>query len=117
MWDKVIEKYPLGSGYKNNIRVCVCVYMYISQPLNILQSNIKSIIKTWKEHGTTTTLPREGLPPKASEQVKMGLGREPIKRPRVTLKEPKRSTAQMGFKKKKKKSVHRTTTEKDVYIF
>jgi transposase len=50
--DKVVEKYRSGLGYKNRY-----------ETLNISGSTIKSIIKTWKEYGTTTNLPREGRPP------------------------------------------------------
>ena len=51
--DEVVEKYRSGLGYKK-----------ISYTLNIPQSTIKIIIKTLKEYGTTTNLPREGRPPK-----------------------------------------------------
>uniref|UniRef100_A0A8C7CPD7 Coatomer subunit zeta n=1 Tax=Oncorhynchus kisutch TaxID=8019 RepID=A0A8C7CPD7_ONCKI len=54
--DKDVEKYRSGLGYKK-----------ISEPLNIPRSTIKSIIKQWKEYGTTTNLPREGRPPKLGE--------------------------------------------------
>ena len=46
--DKVEEKYRSGLGYKK-----------ISETLNIPQRPIKSIIKKWKEYGTTTNMPRE----------------------------------------------------------
>ncbi|CAB1422873.1 unnamed protein product [Pleuronectes platessa] len=51
--DKVVEKYEAGLGYKK-----------ISRALNISLSTIKSIIRKWKEYGTTANLPRGGRPPK-----------------------------------------------------
>ena len=60
--DKVLEKYRSRLGYKK-----------ISKTLNIPQSTIKSIIKKWKEYGTTTNLPREGYPPKLTDQARREL--------------------------------------------
>ena len=60
--DKVVEKYGSGLGYKK-----------ISETLNIPQSTITSIIKKWKEYGTTTNLPREVSPPKLP--VKEGINK------------------------------------------
>ena len=60
--DKVVEKYRSGLGYKK-----------ISETLNIPRSTIKSIIKKWKEYGTTTNLPREGRPPKLTDQTRRAL--------------------------------------------
>ena len=59
--DKVVEKYRSGLGDK------------ISKTLNIPQSTIKYIIKKWKEYGTTTNLPREGRPPKLTDQARRAL--------------------------------------------
>lgn len=42
------------------------------------------------------SLPTGGLPPKISDFIKSALINEAIKRPRITLKELKRFTAQMG---------------------
>ena len=55
--DKVVEKYRSGLGYKK-----------ISETLNIPRSTIKSIIKKWKDYGTTTILPREDRPPNLRNQ-------------------------------------------------
>ena len=63
--DKVVEKYRSGLGYKK-----------ISETLNMPLSTIKSLIKEWKEYGTTTNLPRKGLPPKLTDQVRRALIRE-----------------------------------------
>ena len=60
--DKVVEKYRSGLGYKK-----------ISETLNIPRSTIKSIIKKWKEYGTTTNLPREGRPRKLTDQARRAL--------------------------------------------
>ena len=48
--------------------------------MNILLSTIKSIIKKYKEYGTTTNLPREGRPPKLMDQARKALIREATKR-------------------------------------
>ena len=90
--DRVVEKYRSGLGYKK-----------IFETLNIQRSTIKSIIKKWKEYGTTTNLPREGHPPKRTEQARRALMREATKRPKITLKELQSSRAEIGV------SVHRTT--------
>jgi transposase len=62
---------------------------------------MKSIIKKWKEYGTTPA--REGCPPKLTDNTRGALIREASKRPKITLKELQRSTAEIGV------SVHRTT--------
>ena len=90
--DKVVDKYRSRLGYKK-----------ISKTLNIPQSSIESIIKKWKEYGTTTNLPREGRPPKLTDQARRVLIREATKRPKITLKELQSSTAEIGV------SVQRTT--------
>ena len=77
--------------------------------MNIPQSTIKSIIKKWKEYGTTTNLPREGPTPKLTDQARRALIREATKRPKITLKELHSSTAEIGV------SVHRTTLSRTVY--
>ena len=71
--------------------------------MNIPWSTIKSIIKMFKEYGTTTNLPREGRPPKLTDQARRALIREAAKRPKITLNELQSSTAEIGV------SVHRTT--------
>ena len=90
--DKVVEKYRSGLSYKK-----------ISKTLNIPRSTIKYNIEKWKEYGTTTNLPREGRPPKLTDQARRALIREAKKRPKVALKELQSSTAEIGV------SVHRTT--------
>jgi transposase len=59
--DKVVEKHRTGFGYKE-IR-------NFEHP----RSTIKSIIKKWKEYVTTTNLPREGRPPKLTDQARRSL--------------------------------------------
>ena len=56
-----------------------------------------------KEYGTTTNLPREGRPPRLTDQARRALISEATKRPKITLKELQSSTAEIGV------SVHRTT--------
>ena len=72
--DKVVEKYRSTTTK-------------ISETLNSPRSTIKSIIKKLKEYGTTSNLPREGCPPKLTNQAMRALIREAIKRPTITLKE------------------------------
>jgi transposase len=93
-----LQKYRSGLGYKR-----------ISETLNIPQSTIKSIINKWKEYGTTTNLPREGSPPKLTDQARRALIREATKRPKITLKELQSSTAEIGA------SVHRTTLSRTLH--
>ena len=62
--DKVVEKYRSGLGEKK-----------IYRTLTIPRRTIKSIIKQWKEYGTTTNLPREGRPPKLTDQARRALTR------------------------------------------
>ena len=69
-----MEKYRSGLGYKK-----------ISETLNIPLNTIKSIIKEWKEYGTTTILPREGRHPKLTDQARRALIREATKIPKITL--------------------------------
>ena len=71
-------------------------YKKISETLNIPRSTIKSIIKKWKEYGTTTNLPREGRPPKLTDQARRASIRESAKRPKITLTELQSSTAEIG---------------------
>lgn len=96
--DKVVEKYKSGLGYKK-----------ISKSLMIPRSTIKSIIIKWKEHGTTTNLPREGRPPKLSARSRRALIREAAQRPKVTLKELQSSQAETGV------SVHMTTISRTLH--
>jgi transposase len=72
---EVVKKYRSGVGYKK-----------ISKTFNIPWSTNKSIIKKCKEYGTTINLPREGRPPKLTDQARRALIRE-TKRPKTTLTE------------------------------
>ncbi|KAK1789282.1 hypothetical protein P4O66_015226, partial [Electrophorus voltai] len=58
-------------------------------------STFQSIIRKWKEYGTTASLPRHGCLPKLTAQARTALLREAAKRPMVTL-EQQRSTAQFA---------------------
>uniref|UniRef100_A0AAZ3P2L4 Transposase Tc1-like domain-containing protein n=1 Tax=Oncorhynchus tshawytscha TaxID=74940 RepID=A0AAZ3P2L4_ONCTS len=62
-----------------------------------------------KEYGTTTNLPREGHPPKLTDQARRALIREATKRPKISLKELQSSTAEIGV------SVHRTTLSRTLH--
>ena len=93
--DKVVEKYRSGLGYKKKR----------SETLNIPQSTIKSIIKTFKN----LNLPREGHPLKLTDQAMRALIREATKRPKITLKELQSSSAEIGV------SVHRTILSRTLH--
>ncbi|KAL7855533.1 hypothetical protein AOLI_G00191370 [Acnodon oligacanthus] len=81
--NKVVEKVKAGLGYKK-----------IAQALNISRSAVQSIIRKWKEYGTTVNLPRQGRPPKLTGRTRRAPIRDAAKRPMVTLDEMQRSTAQ-----------------------
>ncbi|KAJ8363720.1 hypothetical protein SKAU_G00125510 [Synaphobranchus kaupii] len=83
--DKIVEGHVSGEGYRK-----------ISKSLNISPSTIRTIIRKWKVHHTTETLPRSGRPPKLSNQARTRLVTEATVRPIVTLKELKSSIAVMG---------------------
>ena len=86
--DSLVEKYKSGLGLKKT-----------SKSLMISGSTIKSIITKWKDHGTTSNLPRDGRPPKLTDRARRALIREALQRP----KELQSFTAETGV------SVHRTT--------
>ncbi|MCJ8737403.1 hypothetical protein PDJAM_G00023560 [Pangasius djambal] len=94
--DKVVEKFKAG-------------YKTISQALNISRSTVQSIIRKWKEYGTTANLPTHGRPSKLTGRARRALSREAAKRPMVTLQELQRSTAQVG------ESVYRTTISRALH--
>ena len=96
--DNVVEKYKSGLGYKK-----------ISKSLMIPKSTIKSIITTWKEHGRTANLPRDGRTPELTDWARRTLIREAAKRPKVTLEELQSSTVETGV------SVHRTTISRTLH--
>jgi transposase len=77
--------------------------------LNIPLSTIKSIFKEWKVYDTTTNLPREGRPPKLTDQARRVLIRETTERPKITPKELQSSTAEIGV------SVYRTTLSRTLH--
>ena len=75
--DKVVEKYKSGLVYNDT-----------SETLIIQWSAIKFIITKY----TTTSLPREGRPPKLADRTRRAIIREVTKRPKVTLKNLENST-------------------------
>ena len=77
--------------------------------MNISRSTVQSIIRKWKEYGTTANLPRYGRPPKLTDWARRALIREAAKRPIVTLEELQRFTAQVG------ESVLRTTISRALH--
>lgn len=81
--DTVVEKFKAGLGPKT-----------ISRALHISHSSVQSIIKKWKEYGTTANPPRNERPPKQRIQSQGALLAEALKRPVVILEKLPRSTAQ-----------------------
>uniref|UniRef100_A0A8C4QWU3 C2H2-type domain-containing protein n=1 Tax=Eptatretus burgeri TaxID=7764 RepID=A0A8C4QWU3_EPTBU len=53
--DRIVRRHRSGEGYKT-----------ISRVLKVPKSTVSSIIRKWKEYGTTQTLPRAGRPTKLS---------------------------------------------------
>ncbi|MBN3286255.1 PTPRO phosphatase, partial [Polyodon spathula] len=60
------------------------------------RSTVKSIIKKWREYGTTVNLSRTGRHQKLIIQARRALVREATKRPMATLKELQSSMAELG---------------------
>ncbi|XP_014829131.1 PREDICTED: zinc finger protein 594-like isoform X1 [Poecilia mexicana] len=83
--EKVVEKFKAGLGCKT-----------ISKSLKISHSSVEAIVQTWKEYGTTASLPGRGRPPKQRIQSQRVLFTEALKRPVVILEKLPRSTAQQG---------------------
>ena len=74
-----------GEGYKT-----------ISRVLKVSKSTVSSIIRKWKEYGTTQTLPRSGRPTKLSNWARRTLVRKVTKNPITTLTELQSSFAKIG---------------------
>ncbi|MGH0164498.1 UNVERIFIED_CONTAM: hypothetical protein FKN15_006400, partial [Acipenser sinensis] len=70
----------------------------ISKALINLLSTVKSIIKKWKMHHTTQTLPRLGRSPKLSSRASRKLVRDVTLKPKMTLRDLQSSVSEMGVK-------------------
>ena len=70
---------------------------------------MKTIIKKWKEYGTTKTLPRSSHPSKVDDQARRRLIREDTKRTMTILKELHVVIAKTGH------CVHVTTTSQALH--
>ena len=64
--------------------------------LKISKSTVSSIIRKWKEYGTTQTLPRAGRPTKLRNWERRTLVRVVTKNPMTTLTKLQSSLAEMG---------------------
>ena len=82
--DRIVRRHRSGEGYKTISRE------------KVPKSTVSSIIRKWKEYGTTQTLPRDGSPTKLSNWARMTLVREVSKNPMATLTELQSSLAEMG---------------------
>ncbi|KAI2662626.1 Intelectin [Labeo rohita] len=51
------------------------------------RATVQSIIRKWKEYGTTSTMSRSGRPSKVDDRAKITLIREATRRPKATLKD------------------------------
>ena len=83
--DLIIEKYSTNEGYKKNAKS-------FEWPLN----TVKTVIKKWRLHKTTATLPRSGRPNKVTRQAKSKLVREATANPSATLEDLKASVSATG---------------------
>ena len=94
----MVERHRAGEGYKK-----------ISKALIIPLSTVKSIIKKWKMHHTTQTLPRSGRPPKLSSWASRKLVRDVTLKPTMTLRDLQSSVSEMGV------SVHTSTISRSLH--
>ncbi|XP_044191145.1 histone-lysine N-methyltransferase EHMT2 isoform X7 [Thunnus albacares] len=76
--DKIIERYQSGEGYKR-----------ISKALNISRSTVRTVIKKWKEYGTTVNVPRARCPEKPGVCARRALMRETNTTSTRTLEGPR----------------------------
>ena len=81
----IVRGYRSGEGYK-------IIYGVLKVP----KSTVSSIIRKWKEDGTTKTLPRADSPTKLSNRARRTLVREVTKNPMTTLTELQSSFAKIG---------------------
>ena len=61
LWDRIVRRHRFGEGYKT-----------ISRVLKVPKSTVSSIIRKWKEYGTTQTLPRAGRLTKLNNRAREG---------------------------------------------
>ena len=80
--DRIVRRYRYGEGYKT-----------ISRVFKVPKNTVSSIIRKWKEYGTTQTLPRAGRPTKLSNRARRTLVREVTKNPMTELQS---SSVEMG---------------------
>ena len=64
--------------------------------LKVPKNTVSSIIRKWKEYGTTQTLPRAGCPTKLRNWARRTLVREMTKNPMTKLTELQSTVAEMG---------------------
>ena len=64
--------------------------------MKVPKSTVSSIIRKWKEYGTTQTLPRAGCLTNLSNQTRRTLVKEVTKNPMTTLTELQSFLAEMG---------------------
>ena len=83
--DIIVRRHRSGEGCKTIYRV-----------LKVPKSTVSSIIRKWKEHGITLTLPIADCPTKLSNLARRILVREVTKNPMTTLTELQSSLIEMG---------------------
>ena len=85
LWDGIVKRNRSGEGCKT-----------ISRVLKVPKSAVSSIIRKWKEYGTTQTLPRAGRLTNLSNWERSTSVREVTNNPMTTLTELQSSLAEMG---------------------
>ena len=83
---RIIAKYTDGTSYAK-----------ISEQLNVPKPTVQSIIKKFKEYGSTVNLPRSGRPRKIPEKMVRRLVRATRKNPRTTRRDMQAQLAEDGI--------------------
>ena len=73
LWEKVVELYKTGKGYKK-----------IPKELRMSINSVQTLIKKWKMRGSVETKPRSGRPTKISATTARKIVRDAKKTPQTT---------------------------------
>ena len=83
--ERIVRRHRSGEGYET-----------ISGVLKVPKSTVSSIIRKWKEYGTTQTFTRAGHPTKLNNWARRTFVREVTKNPMTTVKGLQSSLTEMG---------------------
>uniref|UniRef100_A0AAQ4Q2V2 Transposase Tc1-like domain-containing protein n=1 Tax=Gasterosteus aculeatus aculeatus TaxID=481459 RepID=A0AAQ4Q2V2_GASAC len=83
--DRIVSRHRSGEGYRQ-----------ISAALKVPMSSVASLIRKWRNFGTTRTLPRVGRPARLSDWGRRALVGEVTRNPMVTLRELQRCSMKRG---------------------